>query len=120
MQVSSISTVSLVSFSLGIHLAETLDLFLHLQPSFLLVHHLLTVFCFSGSLLIGKGIGFAVLAIVMDVNVIFSKVGIILTARHTDMFKINSKVNLFILIIRLSIFGWMIHKSLLCTLPLAV
>jgi len=120
MQVSSISTESLVSFSFGIHLVESLDMFLHLQPSFLLIHHLLTVICFGGALLTGKAVGFAALAIVTDVNVIFSKVGLFLTARHTDMFKINSKINIVILITRLSIFAWMIHKSFLFLLPPSV
>jgi hypothetical protein len=62
MLTSSVSAQHLVIFSLGIHLAEAVDMLLHGRPDMLLVHHFLVIICFAGALITEKAVGFAVLS----------------------------------------------------------
>ena len=64
MLTSSTSAESLVAFSIGVHVAEAVDMVWHKQPSKLLVHHVFVILCFAGALLTGKAVGFAVLSLV--------------------------------------------------------
>ena len=125
MLTSSTSAESLVAFSIGVHVAEAVDMVWHKQPSKLLVHHVFVILCFAGALLTGKAIGFAVLSLVTEVNSVFNKTRIIHVVssvdRASEQFQLNARINLATFAIRMAIVAWMNHQSFLYfgVLPLA-
>jgi len=125
MLTSSSSAECLVAFSIGVHLAEAVDMVWHKQPSKLLTHHIFVILCFAGALLTGKAVGFAVLSLVTEVNSVFNKTRIIHVVagidRASDEFQLNARINLATFAIRMAIVAWMNHQSFLYfgILPLA-
>jgi len=125
MLTSSSSAESLVAFSIGVHVAEAVDMVWHKQPSKLLVHHVFVILCFAGALLTGKAVGFAVLSLVTEVNSVFNKTRIIHVVssidRASEEFQLNARINLATFAIRMAIVAWMNHQSFLYfgVLPLA-
>eukprot|EP00092_Neocalanus_flemingeri_P002422 GFUD01002591.1.p1 GENE.GFUD01002591.1~~GFUD01002591.1.p1 ORF type:complete len:219 (+),score=53.11 GFUD01002591.1:112-768(+) len=85
-----LSAQSLVCFSLGVHIAEAVDMILHTRPGLLWVHHLLIIFCFSGVLLTEKAVGFVVLSLVTELNVVFNKTRFLQTMTRRDHHSVES------------------------------
>ena len=78
MLTTSLSAQHLVAFSLGVHMAEVVDMIINIRlSSMLLVHHLIVIICFAGVLLTEKAVGFAVLSLVTEVNIVFNKTKIL-------------------------------------------
>ena len=117
MLTSSISAQRLVIFSLGVHMAEAADMIIHGRPGMLLVHHLLVIICFTGALITGKAVGFAVLSLVTEVNAVFNKTRIIHiitgTAHDSVEYIRNAQLNIFTFFIRILIIGWMNNQCFL-------
>ena len=114
---SSLSGQHLVLFSLGVHLAEAVDMLLHCKPGMLLLHHVLVIICFAGALITNMAIGFAVLSLVTEVNAVFNKTRILHLITGTDQtsseFTRNAKLNIFTFFIRILIIGWMNNQCFL-------
>ena len=114
---STKSAKQLTAFSIGVHLAEALDMVLQAQPSKLLVHHLFVITCFASALLTDRAVGFAVLSLVTEVNSVFNKTRIIhLVAglsRGSARFQRNAKINLATFVVRMVIVAWMNIQSFL-------
>ena len=114
---STKSAKRLTAFSIGVHLAEALDMVLQAQPSKLLVHHLFVITCFTSALLTDRAVGFAVLSLVTEVNSVFNKTRIIhLVAglpRRSIQFQRNAKINLATFVVRMLIVAWMNLQSFL-------
>ena len=114
---STKSAKRLTAFSIGVHLAEALDMVLQGQASKLLVHHLFVITCFASALLTDRAVGFAVLSLVTEVNSVFNKTRIIhLVAglsRGSDRFQRNAKINLATFVVRMVIVAWMNIQSFL-------
>merc|ERR1711971_525704 len=119
------SAKRLTAFSIGVHLAESLDMVLQAQPSKLLVHHLFVITCFTSALITDRAVGFAVLSLVTEVNSVFNKTRIIhLVAglpRRSVQFQRNAKINLATFVVRMLIVAWMNLQSFLYSqlLPLS-
>ena len=115
----------LLAFSIGVHLAEAIDMLWQKQPSKLLIHHVFVILCFTGALITGKAVGFAVLSLVTEVNSVFNKTRIIHVVagvdRASNKFQLNARINLATFAFRMVIVAWMNHQSFLYfdTLPLA-
>ena len=111
------SAECLVAFSIGVHLAEAIDMLWQKQPSKLLIHHVFVILCFTGALLTGKAVGFAVLSLVTEVNSVFNKTRIIHIVagidRASNEFQLNARINLATFAIRMVIVAWMNHQSFL-------
>jgi len=122
---SSTAAVYLVIFSVGVHIAEAIDMLLYCKPSMLLLHHIMVIICFSGALLTKKAIGFAVLSLVTEINAVFNKTRIlhIITGidSESETYKRNALVNVFTFFIRILIIGWMNNQcfNYLDVLPLS-
>ena len=122
---SSTSAIYLVVFSVGVHLAEAIDMLLYCKPSMLLLHHVMVIICFVGALITQKAIGFAVLSLVTEINAVFNKTRIlhIITgiASDSDTYKRNALVNVITFFIRILIIGWMNNQCFfyLDVLPLS-
>jgi len=114
---SSTSAIYLVVFSVGVHLAEAIDMLLYCKPSMLLLHHVMVIICFVGALITQKAIGFAVLSLVTEINAVFNKTRIlhIITgiASDSDTYKRNAVVNVVTFFIRILIIGWMNNQCFL-------
>lgn len=122
---SSVSGSRLVAFSIGVHLAEALDMLCHNQLSNLFIHHVFVILCFSGSLITDKAVGFAVLSLVTEINSVFNKTRILHLvsglSRASEEFQWKARINLATFAIRMVIIAWMNQQSLLYfgRLPLA-
>merc|ERR1719228_608805 len=107
----------LIIFSLGVHLAEAMDMLINLHPSMLMLHHILVIICFTGALLTEKAIGFAVLSLVTEVNAVFNKTRILHLITGVDQgsleFTRNAKLNIITFFIRILIIGWMNNQCFL-------
>ena len=114
---STKSAKQLTAFSIGVHLAEAVDMVLQGQASKLLVHHLFVITCFTSALLTDRAVGFAVLSLVTEVNSVFNKTRIIhLVAglpRRSNQFQRNAKINLATFVVRMMIVAWMNLQSFL-------
>ena len=114
---STKSAKRLTAFSIGVHLAEALDMVLQAQPSKLLVHHFFVVTCFTSALLTDKAVGFAVLSLVTEVNSVFNKTRILHLvgglSRRSIQFQRNAKINLATFVVRMTIVAWMNLQSFL-------
>ena len=114
---SSVSAQHLVLFSLGVHLAEAVDMLLHCKPSMLLLHHILVIICFAGACITNMAIGFAVLSLVTELNAVFNKTRILHLITNTDQrseeFTRNAKMNIITFFIRIIIIGWMNNQCFL-------
>jgi len=117
MLTSSLSAQHLVIFSLGVHMAEAVDMFISSKPSMLLVHHFLVIICFTGALVTEKAVGFAVLSLVTEVNAVFNKTRILHIITSTDKNSLeyvrNALLNVFTFFIRVLIIGWMNNQCFL-------
>ena len=111
---SSAQAKHLVLFSLGVHLAEAADMLLHTKPNMLLLHHLMVIICFSGSLHKKKAIGFAVLSLVTELNAVFNKTRILHIINGIDKgsleYRMIAILNILTFTIRILIIGWMNNK----------
>ena len=114
---STKSAKRLTAFSIGVHLAEALDMVLQAQPSKLLVHHLFVITCFTSALLTDRAVGFAVLSLVTEVNSVFNKTRILHLvgglSRRSIQFQRNAKINLATFVVRMMIVAWMNLQSFL-------
>ena len=117
MLTSSLSAQHLVIFSLGVHLAESMDMIIHGRPSMLMLHHIMVIICFTGALITEKAVGFAVLSLVTEINAVFNKTRIIhlITGRAHDSVEYirNALLNIFTFFIRILIIGWMNNQCFL-------
>ena len=118
LMISSTNSAScLVAFSIGVHLAEAVDMVWNKQPGNLLIHHIFVILCFTGTLITSKAIGFAVLSLVTEVNSVFNKTRIIHVvsgvSRASDEFQKNARINVATFAIRMAIVAWMNHQSFL-------
>merc|ERR1712215_317892 len=106
----------LIIFSLGVHLAEAMDMLINLHPSMLMLHHILVIICFTGALLTEKAIGFAVLSLVTEINAVFNKTRIlhiiINTPRDSIEYIWNAYLNIFTFFIRILVIVWMNNQCL--------
>jgi len=114
---TSWSAQHLILFSLGVHVAESVDMLLQGKPSMLLVHHVLVVICFAGAVFTQQALGFAVLSLVTEVNAVFNKTRILHIITSTDPesleYKRNAVVNIVTFFIRILIIGWMNNQCFL-------
>ena len=122
---SSSSGECLLAFSIGVHLAEAVDMVWHMQLCKLLIHHVFVVLCFIGALLTGKAVGFGVLTLATEVSMVFLKTRRInvMTGldRASKKFQLNARINLATLATKVVILSWMNYQSFLYfgILPLA-
>merc|ERR1712236_136799 len=111
------SAQHLVIFSLGVHIAEVVDMLINLHPSMLMLHHILVIICFTGALLTDKAIGFAVLSLVTEINAVFNKTRILHIITNTPKDSIefiwNAYLNIFTFFIRILIIVWMNNQCFL-------
>merc|ERR1712215_670967 len=107
----------LVIFSLGVHIAEAVDMLINLHPSMLMLHHILVIICFTGALLTDKAIGFAVLSLVTEINAVFNKTRILHIITNTPKDSIEylntAYLNIFTFFIRMLIIVWMNNQCFL-------
>merc|ERR1712183_318995 len=113
---SSEMAVNLIIFSLGVHIAEVLDMLIIIrQFSLLSIHHVAVITCFAGALLTKSSIGFAVLTLVTELNAVTNKTRILHIISHTDNnsleFIINSYVNILTFFIRILVIFWMNNQA---------
>ena len=122
---SSSTAECLIAFSIGVHLAEAVDMVWHKQMCKLLVHHTFVIICFTGALVTGKAVGFAVLSLVTEVSMVFKKTRTIHIVTGVDRaskkFQLNARINLATCAIKVVIITWMYYQSFLffTILPLA-
>merc|ERR1712215_379422 len=113
----SSSAQHLILFSLGVHIAEAVDMLINLHPSMLMVHHILVIICFAGALLTDKAIGFAVLSLVTEINAVFNKTRILHiitnTPKDSTEYILNAYFNIFTFFIRILIIVWMNNQCFL-------
>merc|ERR1711936_899908 len=111
------SAQHLILFSLGVHIAEAVDMLINLHPSMLMVHHILVIICFAGALLTDKAIGFAVLSLVTEINAVLNKTRILHIITNTPKDSIeyiwNAYLNIFTFFIRILIIVWMNNQCFL-------
>ena len=112
---SSEMAVNLIIFSLGVHIAEVLDMLIIRQFSLLSIHHVAVIICFAGALLTKSSIGFAVLTLVTELNAVTNKTRILHIISQTDNnsleFIINSYVNILTFFIRILVIFWMNNQA---------
>ena len=112
---SSEMAVNLIIFSLGVHIAEVLDMLIIRQFSLLSIHHVAVIICFAGALITKSSIGFAVLTLVTELNAVTNKTRILHIVSHTDNnsleFIINSYVNIVTFFIRILVIFWMNNQA---------
>ena len=112
---SSPSSRSLISFSIGVHVSEALDMLLHGQLNMLFVHHFFVILCFSGALFKKVALGFAVLSLVTELNSVFNKTRILYLvsglSKASKDFQWIAYLNVATFAIRMIIIGWMNKKS---------
>ena len=91
-------------FSLGVHLAETVDMVLASQFTFLTVHHIGTIATIAGVINTGLGQGFGMFCLVPELNAVFNKTRILHLLTDTDKnsieFRINSIINIVTFFVR--------------------
>lgn len=113
----SLSGMCLISFSIGVHSAEAVDMLCHKKPSMLLIHHMMAILCFTGALYTGKAVGFAILSLITEVNTIFNKTRIIYILvglpPSSEKFRKNARINLTTFFIRICIVAWMNYQAFL-------
>ena len=114
---SSQMAVDLIMLSLGIHIAETMDMIIIGNFSLLSVHHLAVIATFAGALLSNKAIGFAVLTLVTELNAVTNKTRILHIISDTNTlsleYKINAYVNIVTFFMRILVIFWMNNQSIL-------
>ena len=112
---SSELAVNLIIFSLGVHIAEVLDMIVTRQFSLLSIHHLAVIICFSGALLTGRSLGFAVITLVTELNAVTNKTRIlhIISQKDSDSweYQLNAYVNICTFFIRILIIFWMNNQA---------
>ena len=114
---SSQMAVDLIMLSLGIHIAETMDMIIIGNFSLLSVHHLAVIATFAGALLSNKAIGFAVLTLVTELNAVTNKTRILHIISDTNTlsleYRINAYVNIVTFFMRILVIFWMNNQSIL-------
>ena len=112
---SSEMAVNLIIFSLGVHIAEVLDMLIIRQFSLLSIHHVAVIICFAGALLTKSSIGFAVLTLVTELNAVTNKTRILHIISQKDNnsleFIINSYVNILTFFMRILVIFWMNNQA---------
>ena len=121
----SSSAECLVAFSIGVHLAEAVNMVRHLELCKLLIHHVFVILCFTGALFTRTAGGFAVLSLTTEVQMVFHKTRRIHIMagldRASKKFQLNARINLVTFATRVVILSWMNYQSVLYIgiLPLA-
>jgi hypothetical protein len=114
MLAASPSAACLVAFSVGVHLAESVNMVCHNKPSNLLVHHVFAIICFIGAFLTGKAVGFAVLSLVTEINNVFNKTRILHlvagVSRVSEKFQNNARINIATFTVRMAIMTWINYQ----------
>jgi len=114
---SSPMAVNLIIFSLGVHIAEMMDMLSTGKFSLLAIHHIAVIICFAGAIVSSKAIGFAVLTLVTELNAVTNKTRILHIISDTDTmsvkYRTNAITNIFTFFIRILIIFWMNNQSFL-------
>ena len=112
---SSQLAVNLIMFSLGVHVAEMMDMILCGNFTLLSVHHLAVIITFAGAVITQQALGFAVLTLITELNAVTNKTRILHIITDTSKlsleYKINSYTNVFTFFIRILIIFWMNQQS---------
>jgi len=112
---SSDMAVNLIIFSLGVHIAEMIDMLIFSKISLLSIHHVAVIICFAGALFSSRAIGFAVLTLVTELNAVTNKTRILHVISYTDTqsleYKINSYINILTFFLRILIIFWMNNQA---------
>ncbi|XP_043200103.1 TLC domain-containing protein 2-like [Amphibalanus amphitrite] len=111
----SMSSHILVSFSIGYFIHDALDMALNNMKKStyeLLVHHVLVILCFGLAAVSGQYLGYALVALVIEVNSVFVHVRQMLIvqgmAKHAKPYRLNSLLNVAtFLVFRITTMGWM-------------
>lgn len=111
----SLSSLLLVSVSVGYFIYDFLDMALHhrKKSSFeLMIHHFFVITCFGLSELTLRYIGYAVVALLVEVNSVFLHLRQLLiiqgVSRQHPVYRLNSLLNIgTFLIFRILTLGWM-------------
>ena len=115
MDASSQMAINLLLFSLGVHIAETLDMVITSNFSLLSVHHIAVIITFAGAVLSQQAIGFAVLTLVTELNAVTNKTRILHIISDTNKksleYRVNAITNLTTFFIRILIIFWMNNQS---------
>jgi len=104
-----------IVFSLGVHVAETIEMILYKQYSFLTIHHILAVACLFAASYCTMVQGFAVIFLVPEINAVFNKTRILHLVADLDRnsleYTINSYINVFTFFLRVLIVAWLHGQS---------
>jgi len=104
-----------VLFSLGVHLAETVEMVLHKQYSFLTIHHIFAMACLFSAWQTQMVQGFAVIFLVPEINAVFNKTRILHLVADVDRnslaYIINSYINVVTFFLRVLIVAWLHGQS---------
>uniref|UniRef100_A0A8C9TR31 TLC domain containing 2 n=2 Tax=Scleropages formosus TaxID=113540 RepID=A0A8C9TR31_SCLFO len=110
----SVFSHALVSVSIGYFIYDFFDMVLSQKISQsweLLFHHMVVITCFSISVLTGRYVGFAVVALLVEINSIFLHLRQVLRMAglaKSTMYRLNSMVNLGTYVVfRISTLAWM-------------
>ena len=91
-------------FSLGVHVAETVDMVMAAQFSFLTIHHIGTIATICGVINTGVGQGFGMFCLIPELNAVFNKTRILHlitdTNKNSAEWRINSVINIVTFFIR--------------------
>ncbi|MBN3292825.1 TLCD2 protein, partial [Polypterus senegalus] len=105
---------ALVAVSVGYFLHDIVDMITHqkLQKSWeLLFHHIVVMTCFGISVFLGRYVGFAVVALLVEINSIFlhlRQVLLLANLSQTTLYRLNSMVNLGTYVVfRILTLAWM-------------
>ena len=91
---SSQMGVDLIMLSLGIHIAETIDMILISNVSMLFIHHLITISILAGVLLSSSAIGWAVLSLTTELNAVTNKTRILHIISDTNTLSLEYRISL--------------------------
>ncbi|KAG7478770.1 TLC domain-containing protein 2 [Solea senegalensis] len=110
----SVFSHALVSFSIGYFIYDFLDMVLYqklTQSWELLFHHIVVITCFGLSVLSGHYIGFAVVALLVELNSVFLHIRQLLRMAGISagtLYRVNSMINLGTYVVfRINTLAWM-------------
>ena len=105
------ASMYVIIFSLGVHVAETAEMILYGQYSFLTIHHIGAVACLFSSWQLQLAHGFGLVFLVTEINAVFNKTRILhLVAdvdRNSSEYIINSYINVITFFMRVLIVAWL-------------
>lgn len=110
----SVFSHALVSFSIGYFIYDFIDMVLHQKLSLsweLLFHHTVVIVCFGLSVVSFKYVGFAVVALLVEINSIFLHLRQLLRMANISVgtvYRVNSIINLGTYVVfRINTLAWM-------------